>query len=167
MPFPGHSADNDEFEARIRLTEGDVREAARLFRLLTDAVNGGGGDEAAGRSHVGSDQLVSRARIIFQSRVNRARHFNRAMFGEPAWDILLLLYINDLGGARLTATKIADMIEQPFSSVVRWLDYLQKERLIERRPHSNDKRIALIALLEKGRDSIESYLSDVPELQAL
>ena len=166
MPLPDRSADDEIVEARIVLTEDDAREAARLFRLITDAVGllpeSGMGAENA----IDPEMMVTRARIIFHGRLARARHFNRAMFGEPAWDILLVLYINDRGGGRLTATKIADLIEQPFSTVVRWIDYLEKERLIERRQHPNDKRISLIGLLEKGRAAIDAYLGEVPSLLA-
>lgn len=163
MPFADRSSDNDDLEARIVLTGDDAREAARLFRLLAEAV--GWPDEPhVSNGQISPEMLISRARIVFHSRLARSKYFNRAMFGEPAWDILLVLYINDRGGGRLTATKIADLIEQPFSTVVRWIDYLVKERLIERRPHPNDKRIANISLLDKGRASIDAYLGSVPTL---
>jgi DNA-binding MarR family transcriptional regulator len=167
MPLADRPLDNDVFGARIVLTEEDAREAARLFRLLAKAVGIPQEEATEAGEEISTEVLVSRARIIFHSRLARTRHFNRAMFGEPAWDIMLMLYINDRGGSRLTATKIADLIEQPFSSVVRWIDYLAKERLIERLPHPNDKRVSIIALREKGRDSIETYLGTVAALNSL
>ena len=36
------------------------------------------------------------------TRQLRARHFNRAIFGEPAWDSLLILHISDAVEGRQT-----------------------------------------------------------------
>lgn len=158
MPIRELPADNDDREGRVVLTEKDAREAARLLRLLADAGGQSLPDVVAEGDLASPESLVSRAHILFQSRRDRYHHFNRAMFGEPAWDTLLALYINDLGGRRLTASRLAELIEEPFSTVFRWIDYLEKERLIERVPHPNDKRTTIIRLLEKGRKSMEDYL---------
>ena len=102
-----------------------------------------------------------RARIILHSRRVRERYFKRAMFGEPAWDILLVLYIADLSGTRQTIGKLAEWIETPLTTAVRWIGYLEKERLVERQPHPTDKRTVYIQLLPKGRQAMGEYLSEM------
>lgn len=159
MPFPDRQVE-EAMEARITLTEDDARDAARLFRLISEGFAPHPSGGATGP--LAHDTLVERARSIFHGRLTRARHFNRSMFGEPAWDILLLLFINDRSDSWLTATRLAELIEQPFSTVVRWIDYLEKERMIERRQDPKDKRISIIGLLDKGRQSVSSYLGELP-----
>lgn len=162
MTFSERPVDNDDLKGRVILTEHDAREATRLFRLLSEAMRDPSDAERSSDEGTTAESLVSRARIIFQSRKARMRHFNRAMFGEPAWDMMLALYITDIDGSRLTASRLAELIEQPFSSVLRWIDYLEKERFIERKQHPTDKRVLQIRLLEKGRQTMEAYLSTAP-----
>ena len=46
------------------------------------------------------DALVERAHKVFVARARRSRHFNSAMFGEAAWDMLLALYVTEKSKAR-------------------------------------------------------------------
>jgi DNA-binding MarR family transcriptional regulator len=159
MTFPERTVNNRDLKGLSILSEHDAREATRLLRQLIEALGNYVDPEGSYNERPYTEALASRARIIFQGRKARLRHFNRAMFGEPAWDMMLALYISDIDGERLTATRLADLIEQPFSSVVRWIDYLEKERFIERRQHPTDKRVQQIRLTDKGRRSMEAYLS--------
>jgi len=83
------------------------------------------------------------------------------MFGEPAWDLLLCLYIMD--GRRVTFGKLVNMIGEPMTTAVRWLDYLEKEHLIARRPDPSDRRMVCIELLDRGRDILDSYFASSPD----
>ena len=161
MPIAERPADNEYAEGRVILSEADAREAARLLRVLTYA---GGyfpeGDDAAERE-LSQEQLIARARVILHSRQARARHFSRVMFGEPAWDILLLLYVDDLSGQRFTLGKLAEQIDTPLSTVIRWVDYLELQKLAERQRHPTDKRIIFVRLLPKGRQKMDDYLREM------
>lgn len=147
----------------VNLTEKDVKDAARLLRLL--AANGLPDLIPAGRKspNVAPDReaLISRARILFNSRRLRERHFNRSIFGEPAWEILLILYIAEHSEGRLTTSRLADWIKTPLTTVLRWLDYLAREGLIERQPHPTDRRTVFISLLDKARIAMDAYLGAV------
>lgn len=148
----------------VSLTEQDAREAARLLKLLTSAVVTSShqpllppiGEDPA------RDELVARARIVLNSRRLRCRYFSPAIFGEPAWDILLVLYVTDVSGDRQTIGKLAEWITTPPSTVFRWAGYLERERLIERSPHPTDRRIVFIKLSDKGRQGLDSYLQALP-----
>lgn len=161
MPRPEHPGGNDSREPTVVLSESDAREAARLFKLLAGAI----GDTAAGHGLVASrDDLVLRARVILNSRRQRTRYFNRAMFGEPGWDVLLVLYVTERADGRQPIGRLAEWIQTPLSTVVRWVDYLVKERLVAREPHPTDKRIIFIRLRQKGRELLERYLGAAPWL---
>lgn len=159
MPYPELPANNDVDESIVVLSEKDAREAARLLKLLTNAIDNRPGFVAGGEKEAGREELYLRARIVLHSRRLRLQYFNRSMFGEPAWDILLVLYIAGMSEGRLSIVKIAEWIETPSTTVARWIEYLDKERLVSREPHPTDKRASLIRLSDKGRKLLDAYLS--------
>ncbi|HYC94597.1 MAG TPA: MarR family transcriptional regulator [Sphingomicrobium sp.] len=149
----------------VALTDRDLRDATRLFRLLADpelmakffpeflSTPAGTKDR---------DTLISRARIVLSARRLRDRFFNRDMFGEPAWDILLMLYVSEQTSGRVTMTRLAEWVDVPLTTVVRWVKTLQEEQLVERQAHPTDRRTDFIVLLEKGRKALDSYLGIIP-----
>jgi len=159
MPEPKLPNEDDAAGPKIALSESDVRDAARLLQLFAVAIDDQAGISAGAGSGAGRPDLILRARIILNSRRQRGRYFNRAMFGEPGWDILLVLYVMQ---SRQSIGQLAKWIETPLSTAVRWIDYLAKERLVEREPHPNDKRVMFIRLLERGRSLLDDYLSGTP-----
>lgn len=157
---------DDELGKIVRLTDQDVRDATRLFRLLSHPAGGLPPETKLLRASDGQptrEDLVARARIILNSRRLRWRYFSPAIFGEPAWDVLLVLYVTEVSDARLTIGKLADWIKTPHTTALRWVGYLEKERLVERQPHPTDRRVIFIRLLEKGRVALEAYLRAVPD----
>jgi len=158
-----------EIAKTVTLTEKDVRDAARLFRLLADPTileNGLGFFDSTDKSEAESPDrhsLISRARIVLNSRRVRTRFFHRDLFGEPAWEILLALYITEQSASRLTTSRLAEWIEAPLSTVVRWIRTLEEESLVGRVDHPTDRRIVFIRLLEKGRKALDAYLGAIPE----
>lgn len=159
-------ADNDLNEPTVVLSEKDVREAARLLKLLSTALAGQSNFMVREEEGVSRDELILRARIVLNSRQLRTKYFNRAMFGEPAWDVLLALYITEQTKGRQSIGRIADWIQTPLTTVARWIDYLEKERLVSREAHPNDKRVIFICLLDKGRDLMDGYLGGMPWVPA-
>jgi DNA-binding MarR family transcriptional regulator len=48
----------------------------------------------------------------------------------------------------------------PTATILRWLQTLEDQGLVVRRPHPHDKRAVLIGLESKGRETIEKHLSE-------
>jgi DNA-binding MarR family transcriptional regulator len=160
MPSSERLHRNEDLEGRVFLSEEDAQAAARLMRLLADAVGyAPKSEDSLGRPN--DDELGSRAQYIIHSRRIRSRHFQRSMFGEPAWDVLLLVYAGDVSGDRQTPTKLARWTGIPLSTVSRWIEYLEHQQLVERQPHPTDKRIVFVRLLPKGRQAMSNYLTEV------
>lgn len=168
MPYPERLAGDDGPESKIILSESDAREAVRLLGLLTDAL--GKKDEevadAGSPGQISRHELRLRARVVINSRRYRFGFFKRSMFGEPAWDMLLVLYITEPAEGCLSISQLADLVETPLSTAVRWIDYLEREKLVEREPHPTDKRVIFIRLSEKGREKIDGYLCGQPWVPA-
>jgi DNA-binding MarR family transcriptional regulator len=83
------------------------------------------------------------------------------MFGEPAWDMLLGLYV--MNGRRVSVGKLTSLVDEPKTTALRWIDYLEKEHLIEKRPDFLDRRVVWVDLLDRGRQLLDVYLSSLPD----
>ena len=165
MPTAEQPAAADDPLKTIRLTESDAREAARLMQLLSEAASEPSSEpDLLPPVDDGPDRadLIARARIVIKGRRMRGRYFSPSIFGEPAWDILLVLYIADVSGDRQTIGKLAEWIATPASTVMRWVGYLEREELVERHPHPTDRRIMFIRLTDKGRSGLDAYLRALP-----
>lgn len=162
MPYPEPPAGDEPEESPIVLSERDAREAARLLRLLTGALDKRSAIDSEGHEAITREGFILRARIVLESRRRRFRYFKRSMFGEPAWDMLLVLYITEPTEGRQSISRLAELVETPISTTARWIDYLERERLVEREPHPTDKRAIYIRLVAKGRDLLDAYLSGQP-----
>lgn len=134
------------------LSPTDARELARLLRLLEGAQT-----DSPDR---GPSELKRQARAVISERHRRARFFGRAMLGEPAWDMLLQLYVSDHG--RLAIRDLVLMTEEPKTTALRWISYLEKKGLVERRPDPMDRRLIVIELLDRGRQLLDDYFKDSP-----
>lgn len=153
----------------VTLTEKDVRDAARLFRLISDGTPWANlvpsGDELQHRPSAGQspgNELLLRARKVLQARRLRAQHFSPVMFAEPAWDMLLFLYVCDFSEGRQTIGQLADLVETPLTTVLRWVAYLEKEHLVKRKDHPTDRRIVFVEMTDKGRKAMEGFLAAMP-----
>lgn len=86
------------------------------------------------------------------------------MFGEAAWDMLLTLYVSENDIDAMTLSHLAQLVDAPPSSALRWIEYLEAQRLVRRNPHPTDRRSLLVKLTDKGRARLESYLTETLEI---
>lgn len=153
--------------ASVPFTDRDIREATRLLALIARSdqeKNYFETPQLHTRQHAqlaDREVLLWRARRHLRERQLRKQFFSRAIHGEPAWDTLLVLYISEFSGRRFTIGRLADWIQAPLSTAQRWIAYLEKERLIGKEGHPEDKRIAFLRLLDKGRAILDDYFTAV------
>jgi DNA-binding MarR family transcriptional regulator len=107
--------------------------------------------------------LVEFAKRILEARRRRTECLSKPMFGEPAWDMLLALYTSGNDQARHSVTRLTAVSGAPPTTALRWLDYLQKERLVSRQPNPTDGRSDFVELTDKGRSAMDTYLSGTLE----
>jgi DNA-binding MarR family transcriptional regulator len=149
------SPDLEVSETRTLVLSGRELDAARL--LLSQLVEERGLPPGASASR---NQLMRCAKAIVHRRQRRSEFFPSAMFGEPAWDILLALYTGE-DQFDPTVASLAAVTCAPQSSTTRWLDYLEGQRFIVRESHPTDRRSVIARLTENGRVALEGYLSEV------
>lgn len=103
--------------------------------------------------------LVDRVRQYLWQRRKRSELFGSRMFGEPGWDILLILYTEE-DESRPTVSRLATAAGSPMSTILRWLNHLESQQWICRRPHPTDGRVDFVELTDKARDALDSYVSE-------
>lgn len=140
----------------VELSERDVRDATRLLTVLA----GVGVLPSASDEQPAREQLVARARREIANRKKRMQQFPKGMFGEPAWDILLVLYVTD-GFAPETIRDLRELSGLTHTTALRWLDYLESHQLIARKSHPSDKRSAYIQLTPQATDKLDQYFADM------
>lgn len=107
--------------------------------------------------------LRGHADQIRRTRELRHKLFDRNLFGEPAWDILLTLYVIDADQRRLSTRDLSKHANLALTTALRWLDYLEEQDLITRKTNPFDRRVVYVELSNKGRVAMDHYLVDIHE----
>lgn len=140
-------------ESRARnLIEDDWREFVRPQEGVI--IN-----ENSPREPFDQEKLIGRVRQSYIDRRKRIIYFGDWMFGEPAWDILLVLYI-DSKLQRCTVGRLTELAGAALTTIIRWIEALEKRGFVRRTPHPNDRRSSFIELTSKGEEALNSYFSE-------
>ncbi len=107
-------------------------------------------------------------RQIIANRQARARFFDPALFGDPAWDMLLDLTAAKGEGAQVSVTSLCIAAGVPATTALRWLTQMVENGLFLRVPDAVDKRRAFIALSDKAIGAMAGYFASLrtPEMLA-
>jgi DNA-binding MarR family transcriptional regulator len=98
-------------------------------------------------------------RSIIRSRRLREEHFDRSLFADPAWDILLDLYAGRLEGRLSYVTSACAASGVPTTTALRWIKVLEGAGLVARSADPTDARRARLALTDEAVGSLEGYLA--------
>jgi hypothetical protein len=130
---------NELLELAIALESTSPSQASRPFS----------GDQAG---------ALAMARWEYNRRRNRARFFaDDRLFGEPAWDILLDLFIAGREGKRVPVTSACIGAAVPTTTALRWLTLLEQRGLVQRDDDPTDARRALVYLTNDAIARMEHY----------
>lgn len=106
--------------------------------------------------------LRMRARNVLKLRRARERLLGQSLFGEPAWDILLELFVAHCDGKPVTVSAIAQASAAPTTTGLRYIALLVDAGLAERSKADHDRRTVLVALTAKGLAAMETLLTEYP-----
>jgi DNA-binding MarR family transcriptional regulator len=150
----------------------------RIKRLLADVARSVGieGEEAAPRNAGWSprpceptettkspDERLTTAIAWTRVREERDRIFGADLFFDPAWNILLDLYISERKGLMVSVSSMCIASKVPSTTALRWLTLIEKRGLIGRRPDDYDRRRSFLFLTDEGRKKIEATLDRAQE----
>jgi PAS domain S-box-containing protein len=105
-----------------------------------------------------SAALIERAQSILRVRRSRERLLGRAVIGEPAFDLLLCLYVRS-GQQETSLSGLARSAGIPYSSATRWICYLADKGLVLRTESRSDRRATCVDLTPAGRAGMEEFLA--------
>jgi hypothetical protein len=106
--------------------------------------------------------ILEIAEKIYSSRRRRAEFFPEdELFGEPAWDILLDLFIAQCRGKAISVTSACIGSQAPNTTALRWLKALESRGFVITKPDLRDKRRQFVELTPEAYQRMSAYLQKV------
>jgi hypothetical protein len=134
--------DSNRLEAALAI----VRQASARLTALTEQY-----------APPGRDGLRAVAERLYAERRRRDAHFPPGLFGEPAWDLLLALFIAHEDGRDLSLDEAVAAARVDAEDGPALVDRLEAAGLVERR----DPQGRRLALTAQGADRLADYFVDV------
>ena len=100
-------------------------------------------------------------RQALHARAQRGQFFNERLFFDPAWDMLLELYVASIVERRMSVSRLCERSGVPSTTALRWIKTLEQEGLIDRYPDKLDGRRIYLALSDKGFRKMSAYLDQL------
>lgn len=95
----------------------------------------------------------------YKSRRLREKFFDLDLFAEPAWDILLDLFIQTSRGRKISVTSACIASNVAPTTALRWLNFLEEKGLLELEIDKADRRRRIVSMTEAGKKKMLQYLS--------
>lgn len=108
----------------------------------------------------GPFDVVDAARRMMTARQRRARFLPREILGEPAWDILLDLFVSRAEGRDVPLKSACIASGVPATTAMRCLATLRDRGLVDHRPDPVDRRRTLLLLTDLGESGVGAAVRD-------
>lgn len=152
------NSESGEFNAlclRLRRISREVDQMAGLMFAVQEMDSA---EPHADLRHEAIDKLLQYAREQYGLRRKRSDFLPRNIFAEPAWDILLDLFISERTGRVVSVTSACLASGVPMTTALRAISVLEAKRLVERHRDRTDRRRYHLILSERGYQSMCALL---------
>lgn len=105
------------------------------------------------------EALSTYARALYQDRRARALEIPHDLLGEPAWDLLLDLFVNKCQERRVSVKCAVMAAAVPAATAHRWIQLLVDQGLACRDNDPTDNRRKFISLSGRGEAAVIRILS--------
>lgn len=145
----------------LRAQAARLMAAASELIVLAEDLEIPGGLRTAAPSNAGdSARWTALARDHYRDRRLRGELFDDpAIFGEPAWDLLLDLYIAAREGKRVPVTSACIGAAVPTTTALRWLAQLEEKQLIHRENDASDARRVFVRLSDDALCRMDEFFA--------
>ncbi len=144
----------------------DAKELSTFVNLLSRLIKTSS-EAKDGPRKVPAHDLTALAEKMYQVRRRRealmTARFGGDIFSDPAWDIILDLYIHNSRNQDVSVTSVCAASMVPITTALRYVTVLSERGLIERTKNPKDGRSYLLRLSAAGLQAIEELLTDVDE----
>jgi len=107
------------------------------------------------------DRLVSTAKVLLRQADERNRFFEASLFADPAWYILLDLYIHAVEKRTVSVSSLCVAARVPATTALRWINSLVEQGLLLRSTDPADRRRTYLNLSDATYDRISAYLTEI------
>lgn len=111
-----------------------------------------------------SDFVQRSAAWAYEVRRTRNDVFEGELFADPAWDILLYLFISHHNRTRPSVGAVCDASGSPSTTALRWIEILCREGHILRDADPTDRRRAFLRISPAARAQVENVFKLAPLL---
>ena len=111
------------------------------------------------RAPVGSSPAAAFARRLIEERRRRGQALGADMFGEPAWDMLLLLFLANEEGRHVSVSALCAELPAPATTAHRWMLLLVEKGLLVRIGDRQDRRRSFVYLSAEGARRMGTLLA--------
>ncbi|UAK24329.1 helix-turn-helix domain-containing protein [Sphingomonas nostoxanthinifaciens] len=109
---------------------------------------------------------LTTAKAWMKARAVRNKVLGLHLFAEPAWDMLLALYIAHGEFRMLSVSAVVSYANVPSTTGLRWLTKLEDSGMISRRTDLKDGRRIFVQMLPEAIESMETIFDQVGESDA-
>jgi hypothetical protein len=112
-------------------------------------------------SATGKLSALDQARLHFVRRKSRENLFgNSHLFGEPAWDMLVDLFIAAEQQKNISVSSLCVASAAPQTTALRWIAILENLGLVVRTADQTDARRYFISLTKQAHGQVEAHFAD-------
>lgn len=142
----------------------DGRELNTFVNLLSRLINTIG-EAQDGPRKLPERNLTTIAENLYRLRRRRdalmTERFGADIFADPAWDILLDLYIHNSRNQDVSVTSVCAASMVPITTALRYITLLSDRGMIERSKNPKDGRSYLLRLSSDAVQLLEEVLRDI------
>lgn len=106
--------------------------------------------------------LVAHAQAVLAERRMRREYLPPELFHEPAWDMMLALFVARDDRQPMNIKALVSMSDAPVTTSQRWIEHLHKLKLIDRVIDPSDRRRMEVSLSHTGDLALRAYLRALP-----
>ena len=101
---------------------------------------------------------LSMARALFRERRLRDQYLPNDLFAEPAWDMLLDLYVARIEQRDVSVSSLSIAGTIPATTGLRWVGVLEQRGLVRRVASALDRRVYFVELTDQATRDMQRYL---------
>lgn len=143
----------------------DGKELSTFVNLLSRLINTSA-DAKEDQRKLPRQNLTEAAEIMYRFRRRREElmtaRFGSDIFADPAWDIILDLYIHNSKNQDVSVTSTCAAAMVPITTALRYITVLSDRGLIERTKNPRDGRSYLLRLSPEAVRIVEAMLAELP-----
>lgn len=111
---------------------------------------------------IATASILERARVAYDISARRRSTLGPGLFADPAWNILLDLFLSDECGRDLSVTAVCIGSRSSAATALRYITLLVERGLIVRIADEHDGRRTYVRLTARGWNDMVSLLGDDP-----